>query len=284
MEDRYLGIIGRPLGHSLSPAMHSAAIKQLGLHYKFGALEVADNFLPALISSMKKNAFAGFNVTIPHKRHIIPLLDEVSDAATAVGAVNTIVNKRGLLKGYNTDIDGLQKTLEPVAKKIKGTAALILGAGGASRAALYAVAAYASPRIIRVYNRTPERGKQVVDEFGKLFPHAVFELVPFGRSLQTAVTDSTLIINTTSVGMTPDTELSPLPKEIRFSNQQIIVDIIYTPLETALLRHARMDGAQTINGVEMFIQQGAKAFELWTGKTFPVELGRRVVMEALSTR
>ena len=276
-----VGIIGHPLGHSLSPAMHSATFERLGLAYKFGVFDVSEEFLPALIMSLRKSGVAGANVTIPYKERVIPFLDSVSEDAAALGAVNTIVSRNGTLMGFNTDISGLQKTFEPIAEKIRNKAVLLLGAGGVARAALHAIAKELAPGLVRIYNRTAERGIAMASEFTKLFPVIRHECVADIRQLHSIVSESSLIVNATPVGMSPDTAAAPLSADIRFSNHQIIVDIIYNPVETTLLRRARLDGAQTINGVEMFIQQGAKSFELWTGKPFPIDLARKTVLQAL---
>jgi shikimate dehydrogenase len=278
-----VGVIGHPLGHSLSPAMHSAAFKHLQLPFTYGVLDVTDEFLPAVIFSLRRCGVAGANVTVPHKERVIPLLDEVSEDASALGAVNTIVSAEGKLSGYNTDVNGLQRTLEPLRDRIRDASVLVLGAGGAARAALYAVAKGFTPGLLRVYNRTADKGNALVDKFKSLFPGTRQENVTEPRHLPTIVSESKLIINATSAGMSPNFDASPLPPEIGFSNQQIIVDIIYNPVETALLRRARAEGARTINGVEMFVQQGAKSFELWTGKIFPIDLARAVVIRALKS-
>ncbi len=261
--------------------MHSAAFEHLKLPYRYGVLDVAEEFLPALIMSLRKSGVAGANVTIPYKERVIPLLDSVSDDAAALGAVNTIVLQNGKLAGFNTDIAGLQKTFEPAAEKIRGKAVLVLGAGGVARAVLHAIAKGFEPGLVRIYNRTSARGIALASEFTKLFPGIRHEGIADIQHLHSVVSESSLIVNATSVGMSPDTAAAPLASEIRFSNHQIIVDIIYNPVETTLLRRARLDGAQTMNGVEMFVQQGARSFELWTGEPFPLELARRIVLQAL---
>ena len=279
-----VGIIGHPLGHTLSPAMHTAAFKHLQLPFVFGVLDVTEEILPALIAALRISRFVGASVTVPHKQHVITLLDELSDEAAALGAVNTLLLRNGRLTGHNTDIIGLQQTLLPVGSKIRGANALVLGAGGAARAVLYALSKEFAPRKIWIYNRTRERSAALLLEFQKLFPGIIFGHAVDESELRSACSDSALIVNATSLGMSPDVESSPLPSEIRFSNHQIFLDIVYNPIETVLLRRARRDGAHAINGVEMLVQQGAAAFQLWTGKAFPVDVGRRAVTEALKGR
>jgi shikimate dehydrogenase len=280
-QQRRVGIIGHPIGHTLSPAMHTAAFTELGLPFTYGVFDVTEEFLPALIASVRKNNFAGLNVTIPHKQHVIPLLDELTQDARTMGAVNTIVMNSGKLVGGNTDVDGIEQTLAHFKGRIQNASVVLLGAGGGARAAAYAIAKSFSPGCIRFYNRTTGRAEKIADEFRKIFPKMAFEVAHEHQQLSGIIAESTLIVNTTPAGMTPNIEALPIPPAIRFSNKQIIFDIIYTPVETAFLRRAKGDGAVTVNGVEMFVHQGAKAFELWTGKTFPVETARQAVLKAL---
>ncbi len=276
-----IGIIGHPLTHTLSPALHTAAAKELHLPLVYGTLDVGNDFLPALISSLRNQKFRGANITIPYKEAVLPLLDEIKDEAASVGAVNTIVNEDGKLIGYNTDVTGIARALDSVRDSIHQKSILILGAGGAARAAAYAVADSCSPQGITIFNRTQNRAENFVRHFQKHFPKMTWEYFRERERLPHAVEESALIINATSVGMSPHSGTSPLPLEIRFSNHQIIFDIIYTPLRTALLKHAETYGAATINGVEMFIHQGARAFELWTGKPLPLALARDTVLKKL---
>jgi shikimate dehydrogenase len=199
-----------------------------------------------------------------------------------LGAVNVIVNRNGKLIGYNTDMLGIKHVLEPSEEKLRSSSVVILGAGGGARAAVYAISKFFSPRSVLVYNRSTDRAEKMTNDFKKIFPKIAYERIPGPERLATALAQSVLIMNTTSVGMKPNIDDLPLPRTITFSNQQIIFDIIYNPVETALLRLARMHGIRTINGVEMFLRQAALAFELWTGKIFPVEVAREVVLRALA--
>ena len=278
-----VGIIGHSIAHTLSPAMHTAAFAELRIPFTYGVFDVVDEFLPALVASMRKSGFAGANVTIPHKQRIIPWLDTVDEDAVTIGAVNTIVNHDGKFTGYNTDVTGIQQALEPFKGRIRNASVVILGAGGGARAAAYAISKNFSPASVRFYNRTPSRAGQVADDFRKMFPDIAYENLPDMRHFPAVIADSELVVNTTPAGMTPNIDGLPIPSTIRFSNHQIIFDIIYTPVETAFLRKAKADGAATINGVEMFVYQGAKAFELWTGMPFPVDVARQAVLKALRT-
>ncbi len=282
--EKIVGIIGHHIAHTLSPAMHTAAFKKLGIPFVFGVFDVAREFLPALVTSLRMKNIAGANVTIPHKEEVMRLLDEVTDDAARLGAVNVVVNRDGVLTGYNTDVVGVKQSLESVRVQLRGASILILGSGGGARAVVYALSKGFSPGMIRIHNRSRERAVTMVDEFRKLFPSVRFDIVADQQSFTSAIAGSTLIVNTTSVGMTPNVESLPVPDHTTFSNQQIIFDIIYNPVETALLRKARVSGAKAINGVDMLVYQGAAAFELWTGKKFPVELARSVLLDALTAK
>jgi len=281
-QPQLIGIIGHRIAHTLSPAIHTAAFKALDLPFLYGVFDVAPEFLAPLIGSMRRSGYAGANVTIPHKQAVIPLLDDVHDDAATLGAVNVIVNRNGKLIGYNTDMLAIKHVLEPSGEKLRNSSVVILGAGGGARAAVYAVSKFFSPRSVLVYNRSTDRAEKMTRDFRKIFPKIAYERIPDPERLTTALAESVLIMNATSVGMKPNVDALPLPGTITFSNQQIIFDIIYNPVETALLRLARVHGVQTINGVEMFLRQAAYAFELWTGKIFPMEVAREVFLRALT--
>lgn len=281
-QPQLIGIIGHRIAHTLSPAIHTAAFKALDLPFLYGVFDVAPEFLAPLIGSMRRSGYAGANVTIPHKQAVIPLLDDVHDDAATLGAVNVIVNRNGKLIGYNTDMLAIKHVLEPSGEKLRNSSVVILGAGGGARAAVYAVSKFFSPRSVLVYNRSTDRAEKMTRDFRKIFPKIAYERIPDPERLTTALAESVLIMNATSVGMKPNVDALPLPGTITFSNQQIIFDIIYNPVETALLRLARVHGVQTINGVEMFLRQAAYAFELWTRKIFPMEVAREVFLRALT--
>jgi shikimate dehydrogenase len=277
-----LGIIGCNIDYTLSPAMHNEAISTMHLPYAYGVFDVTLDLLPGLIDGIRKEHIRGVNVTIPHKQAVMPLLDTLSEEARAVGAVNTIVNNNGMLAGENTDVAGVHASLASHAHHIRGGNVVLLGAGGASRAVLYAVARFA-PQSVRVYNRHAERAHHLIESFHDLFPAVHFTTIA-PEELTSAVHDAVLIVNTTSIGMRPDFSAMPVPDRVRFSTQQIIFDIIYIPLQTALLRKAAAEGATVINGMEMFIQQGARAFTLWTGLPFPENEARECVRRELVKR
>src|SRR5208283_1876521 len=172
-----VGIIGHSIAHTLSPAMHTVAFAELRIPFTYGVFDVVYEFLPALVASMRKNGFAGANVTIPHKQRVIPWLDAVDEDAQAIGAVNTIVNHDGNFAGYNTDVAGIQQALVPFKERIRNASVVVLGAGGSARAAAYAISKNFSPASVRFYNRTSSRAGKVADDFRKIFPGIAYENV-----------------------------------------------------------------------------------------------------------
>ena len=261
------GVIGQPIGHSLSPLMHNAAFAATGQAAHFSAFAVDD--LEAAVAGIRALGIAGVSVTLPHKSEVIKYLDWVDQEALEIAAVNTIVNRQGQLCGYNTDVAG---ALTALAGKINisGRRLLILGAGGAARALVYgAVKAGAQVAIV---NRTPERGQVLAEEFGAQFidMSALNDFLP------------EVLVNTTSLGMAPEMETMPLPESL-LRPAMVVMDIVYNPLQTCLLKAAEKCGALTIDGLEMFVGQGARQFELWTGEPAPVKVMRQTVLEYLQT-
>lgn len=247
-----LGLIGFPLSHSLSPAMHQAALQELGLPGTYELLETP-RVLPERLDQVRRE-FRGVNVTVPHKENVIPYLDDLSPEAKAIGAVNTVVNESGRLVGHNTDAPGFLRGLEEAGIEYQGKRVLILGAGGAARGIVFALKPHAAEIWIR--NRTPIRAMELAEEFGLMY-------VP-DFSLEGAVGECDLLINTTSVGL-KDPESSPLPEGL-LPESAAVVDIVYNPPVTKLLRDAQASGLRTLGGLPMLVWQGALAFELWTGR------------------
>lgn len=268
-------IIGHPVSHSDSPRLHHAAFAAANLDCRYEPIDIDPTELREGIASLKASGIAGFNVTIPHKEAILPLLDRVDDTVRAVGAANTVVHRDGILTGHNTDIHGFRALIAPFETAVNGGAVGVLGAGGASRAVLHVLTTSFTARRIVVLNRTTERAEQIAAAFSSpgvpVVPESLFQ-----DDLQGLVGDLDVIINTTSVGMKPYTDASPL-EDVKFRKNQIVVDLIYTPAETVLLRGAREAGATVAGGLEMFLQQAAESFRLWTGK----ELDMRKVWEGM---
>ncbi|MBI4428656.1 MAG: shikimate dehydrogenase [Ignavibacteriales bacterium] len=273
---RFLAVIGHPIQHSFSPVMHNTAFQALGLNFLYASYDIEPSGLKDAVHDMKKLGFAGFNVTLPHKETIIPLLDELDFESKSVGAVNTVTIQKGRLIGYNTDVYGALKSLEPHRQAIEEKKVLVLGSGGASRAVLYALKKYFKPPEIVIAARSQGKANSLA-AFLKIENATVIDY-----SLATSSSKQySLIVNATPVGMFPKSEASPLSDTFQFVSHQIVFDLIYRPLETTLLKRAKAARAKIIRGLEMFIHQGAKAFEIWTGERMPVEEVRKALEEKL---
>ncbi len=263
---RILGVIGDPIGHTSSPAMHNAAIAALGIDYAYVAFHVRADGLGRAIDGMRALDMAGLNVTVPHKQNVMDHIDEVSDEAVAIGAVNTIVNRQGRLVGYNTDAFGIMESL----KRDGGLAELpskvaLLGAGGAARAILYAL--LQCPQIERIWllNRTLSKAEALASDLDRS------EKVRVAAMDSNEVGNVDLLINSTSVGMHPHADASPLVDASVLHADMLVADIVYKPLKTRLMQQAEAAGARSINGLGMLAWQGARSFELWTGIAPPVD-------------
>ncbi len=265
----------------MSPAMHTAAFKQLHLDYVYGVFDVNEEMLSPLLSAIRKQNFRGANVTVPYKEAVIPLLDKISEEASVIGAVNTIVNNNGMLEGYNTDAFGIFSSLNPVKEKIEGNNVTVMGAGGGARAAVYTIAKHFSPKSITIVNRTAEHAKSLAQEFGVKYNSIHFTGIGSDSGANHYIQDSKLIVNATTVGMKPNSTFHPLPPSCQLNSMQIVFDIIYNPMQTRLMAIAKEQGAKTIGGIEMLIGQGIKAFQLFTHSDFPVETARDVLMKEL---
>lgn len=281
VERKHLGVIGHPLGHTMSPLMHTTAITMAGIPYDYGVFDVVEEMVEPLLVSLRKRNFRGANVTVPYKKTVMPYLDTISDEAVAIGAVNTIVNDDGILTGYNTDILGVQYSLREYEDAIRGNDVAVFGAGGAARSVLFALSTFFAPRSITIINRTPSTGSALSKEFREKFPSVKFEWSGTVQNSIKSLDSAKLIINTTSVGMLPDGGSHPLPHGFVMKNTHIIFDIVYNPLKTALLQMAETIGARTISGLEMLVGQGDAAFKLFTGTSFPIDQIRTTVWSAL---
>ena len=264
-QNQLFGVIGQPVAHSLSPLMHNAAFAAIGYDAHFSAFAVDD--LAAAIAGIRALGIAGASVTLPHKTEVIKYLDWVDEEALEIAAVNTIVNRDGQLCGYNTDVTGAMNALR-LKTELGGRRILILGAGGAARALVYG--ALKAGAQVAIANRTPERGQALAAEFGARFLN-LSEWDDFAPEI---------LVNTTSLGMTPDIDSMPLSADF-LNPAMVVMDIVYNPLQTKLLKTAEACGAQTIDGLAMFVGQGALQFELWTGRKAPFAVMRQTVLECL---
>ncbi|WP_287586217.1 shikimate dehydrogenase [Candidatus Borrarchaeum sp.] len=279
-ETQLCGLIGHPVKHSLSPIMHNAAFKEVGIDdkYCYLAFNVLESDLKQVITAVKTLNIRGLNVTIPHKLAVMEYLDLIDTTAQSIGAVNTIVNNQGFLRGYNTDLLGVTNALkeaefDPTNKKI-----VILGAGGAARAASFSIGRKAAELVI--VNRSIEKANELCND---LLESVIVEARSRELSekiLREEVQNADLLVNCTSVGMWPDANQTLLKREI-IPETITVFDTVYNPLETQLLKDAKKAGAKTISGLAMFVWQGAIAFELWTGAKAPIQKMKEIVSEKL---
>jgi shikimate dehydrogenase len=255
------GIIGSPLDHTLSPAMHNAVYEQLGLNWVYVPLPVTDSRdLPAVVAALRVLPFVGFNVTMPYKQDVLELCDEVAETARMAGAVNTVHVRDGRLIGYNTDGRGLLEALaEEAGVDPEGLRVTILGAGGAASGAFVAFVVARAARIL-VVNRTVERAEELIGRASGHLRGTVAEAVPWERA-EEAVHAADLVVNCTSLGMDPNDQ-SPVPSEW-LEERQVVYDMVYCEGETPLMRASREAGALAFDGLGMLVRQGATAVDIW---------------------
>ncbi|MGG3525109.1 shikimate dehydrogenase [Bacillus pseudomycoides] len=270
------GVIGNPIGHSLSPLMHNDAFEHLNIDAHYHAFLVEEETLGEAVKGLKALGVSGFNVTTPHKVSIMKYLDEIDPLAKQIGAVNTVVHRDGKLIGYNTDGIGYVRSLQSISKEpLYQKRILLLGAGGACRA-IYFSLADAGVKEIDIANRTVEKANHLLSGCQE-------KITSQALSLERATEEQgnyDIIIHTTTIGMHPHIQNTPL--QIRSLKQGTIVsDIIYNPFETKLLQDAKAKGAIVQNGIDMFVYQGALAFELWTGRMPNIEKMKQLVMRKL---
>ncbi len=276
-----VGLIGWPVNHSLSPTMHNAALAHLDLDWAYVPLPVQPDDVKDAIKGLAALNFVGCNVTVPHKQAVIRYIDEVSQAAHTTGAVNTIHIKEGKFFGYNTDAIGFLNSLIEADCHPKGMRVVVLGAGGAARAVVFALVR-AGVDEVTVLNRTAERGAFLVDDLAEVFPKSRLKYAALTSTDLSALGDEVdLIINTTSVGMSPKIATCPWPEDVPLPKQATICDLVYNPLETILLNRAKAAGLPTIDGLGMLVYQGAYAFETWTGQDAPIEVMRQACLAGL---
>ena len=269
-ETTLYGIIGNPVSHSMSPAIHNAAFTEKGINNIYVPLKITD--IDTFMRECRKIDFQGFSVTIPHKESVLPLLDDLDPNARRIGAINTIVNRNGKLTGYNTDcmaaVMGLECSLKETDEILNNKKVSIIGAGGAARAIAFGLKEKGCD--ITIFNRTTERAEKLSHDVKCKFES--FEEIH--------QIDSDILVNTTSIGMFPNVDQTPVPKNI-LKEGMIVFDAVYNPIETRLLQDAKENGCHTVNGLSMFINQAAEQFRLWTDIDAPIELMTKVVKEML---
>jgi len=267
-----LGLIGHPIKHTFSPFIHNVAVELKKLNYIYLPFDVPPSNLRNAIKGMIALGIKGFNVTIPHKEAVLSYMNNVSDEASIIGSINTIVNDQGKLNGYNTDADGILNTLLPYKEKLSGENVSIVGAGGAARAVIYSLIRYFKPKKINLINRTEQRAESLKIYFRDKMKFDSFKICElFPPDLINVLKDSKLIVNATPVGMFPDSDDTITTLKESFKKNQIVFDLVYNPPQTKLLQLASSEGAVTLDGIKMLVHQAAKSFELWTGEILPVD-------------
>jgi shikimate dehydrogenase len=282
-----VGLIGWPVSHSVSPPMHNAAFAALGMDWRYVPLPVPvdpPNRIGEAVAGVRALGLAGANVTVPHKQAVMPYLDELSPAAEAIGAVNTlVVEPDGCLTGHNTDAPGFIADLRAHGVDPAHARVLVLGAGGSARAVVYGLAD-AGAQAIAVANRTAARAEELTTALQPHCPACRLQTLPLagdGASLAEFAATASLIVNCTSLGMTPNVETTPWPQRFSFQPGQAVYDLVYNPPQTCLLATAAQHGAAAIGGLGMLIWQGAIAFEKWTGIEPPIDVMTNAVTRAL---
>ena len=278
-QTKIIGVIGDPVEHSRSPQMHNAVIHELGLDYVYVPFHVATDQIGHAVEGFKALKVVGINITLPHKKSVLPLMDKISREAELIGAVNTMVFEDGKVEGHNTDARGFINSLnEEGVNSVRGMNVLILGAGGASQAV---VAGLAIERVanITIANRTVEKAVNLADEIGSKTDISVKGISLDDSRLLECASECDLLVSTVTSGM--DTSIEPVINPNWLNKDCIVCDIVYTPPETNLLKAAKKRGLKTIGGMGMLVHQGAISFELWTGIKPSVETMRKALVQAL---
>ncbi|WP_088102550.1 shikimate dehydrogenase [Halalkalibacter urbisdiaboli] len=271
--EKLFGLFGHPVQHSMSPMMHNDAFAQLGINASYRLFNVEPKFLKDAVSGIRGLNIAGCNVTIPHKVSVMDYLDEIDEEAKTIGAVNTIVNDDGKLIGYNTDGRGyFESLLSVLSRPLEQHKVLVIGAGGAARAIVTVLAKEKAEEIV-IANRTVEKAEELANVIEGVKATSI-------KNAEQTLDAFDIVINTTSVGMSPNIEEIPLSLE-KLRQDSVVSDLIYNPINTRLLQEAAQKGANTLNGVGMFVNQGALSFEYWTGQKPNRERMAQLVYEKL---
>lgn len=276
---RVFCVIGDPIEHSLSPIMHNAAFKHLKIDAVYVAFNVKGEWLECAVKGIRSLGIAGANVTMPHKTAIINYLDELDEEAKFVGAVNTVLNMDGKLVGFNTDGVGALRALRESGLELKGKKILLIGAGGAGKAIAFQLAQEAEE--LRILNRDWKKAEQLADKLEERFCKKILSSSLSRTILKEWIRDVDVLINATSIGMHPNEDQTPVEREL-LRPELTVMDIVYNPVETRLLREAKSAGAKVVYGTEMLIFQGAASFEIWWKQPAPVSVMREAVMKKLS--
>ena len=273
---KLVGLLGKPLEHSFSPEMHNSTFESMDLNYYYFPIEVGKDKLPKVLEGIRNMNFAGFNVTKPNKVRVLDYLDDIEELAEKIGAIKNIVNIDGKLIGYNTDGKGFIRSFkDKIDSGPEGKKYVILGSGGAGRSIAFNLANEGAEKIV-LFDQYLYCSRKVADQLNKRVKTCATNMELKKDNLKREIENADVVINATGVGMYPDVEETPIDKELLHENL-IVCDITYNPLKTKFLKEAEEIGCQTVNGVGMLINQGAEAFELWTGVNAKIKKMTEVV-------
>jgi shikimate dehydrogenase len=274
------GLLGNPVDHSLSPAIHNAAFRQLGLNFVYLAFPVQD-LEPAIRGIRALGHIRGLSVTIPHKVSVLPLLDSIETTAKHIGSVNTIVKDRGMLVGSNTDASGALQALQQGGEALSGQRVVILGSGGAARAIAFGLCVEGKIGHLTLLGIDDQERTALANDLIAKTPIQLHDSSLTPAALQAALAQATLLIHCTPIGMHPKVEESCVPKHL-LRHDLTVMDIVYNPLHTRLLQDSQAAGCRTIQGIDMFLHQAIGQFELWTGESAPIDVMRNVLTSHFS--
>ncbi|OCL26921.1 shikimate dehydrogenase [Orenia metallireducens] len=274
------GLFGYPVEHSFSPAMHNSAFKERNLNSLYLPFAIKPENVEEAVKGIKALNLRGVNVTIPHKQAVIPYLDELSEEAELIGAVNTIENRDGRLIGYNTDGRGFIRSLKEEGDfEVKGKKALIIGAGGAARAVVFQLVLEGIDKVY-ISDLDQELAQTLADDVNNRVDSAKVVVIS-SKKVDETVVKVDLVVNATPVGMYPKVDVKPVVSAEVLHKNLVVYDLVYNPVETVLLKAAKKAGAKAVSGLGMLLYQGAIAFEIWTGVDAPIKVMRAALEEKL---
>ncbi|MGX6979449.1 shikimate dehydrogenase [Vagococcus elongatus] len=281
---RLAAVLAKPIKHSLSPFIHNSAFKLTQTDGVYLAFEIEKEDLAQSIETIRRWDMYGVNLSMPYKQAVIPYMDELATEVTLIGAMNTVVNQQGKLVGYNTDGIGFINSLADHQVTAAGKKVVVLGAGGAAMAIITQLALAQAEEII-IFKRYNSRSEKVAAQLEKIQQAAgtKISLIPLEnqKHLKATLASADILVNTTSVGMTPEEEISLIPAPSWLPSDLFVADIIYQPQQTLLLKQAEISGCRYMNGIGMLIHQAAEAFYLWTGEKMPVKIITKKIKEML---
>jgi len=276
-------LIGDPVGHSLSPLIHNAGFRALGINFVYLAFQVKDRDFENAIKGMKAFNFQGASITIPHKVRAVEHMDSLDPVARKIGSINTIVNQNGKLKGFNSDGMGALKALHDHRVDLNGKSILVLGAGGVARAISFSLTMSSQLKELYIGGIIKEEINSLVNDLRGVTEAPIQGEVIGGSAFWGKIPKFDILINCTPTGMYPDTDKSPVPDGF-LGKEPLVFDVVYNPPKTRLIKEAERIGCDTISGMEMFINQAVVQFEYWTGEKAPEEVMRKVVLDYLAER